>query len=606
MGSARRPMCDKSPASSARWMCSGSDAVLFRAMPSDLSAWASCAFQVLPLAHPQVVQELRAAQPAEGAGRQRVLLLLQIGPEVEVSQEVRGRIAEPRVRGVRLLLRVRRSLARVLDRQCGGDHEHLVHAAEAIGLEQHPADARVDGQLREPAPDVSEPLGVERAQLLQQLHPVANLPPVGRVQERKFGDVAESQRGHLQDDRGQVGAQDLRVGELRPGEEVVLGVQPDADAVGDPAASPLALVGAGLAHRLDRESLHLGAVAVPGDSRGARVDHIPDAGHGERRLGDVGAEDDPASLVGGEHLVLLGGCEPRIQREDLGVPDMHATQGIRCVLDLAFARQEHQDVAVQRRELADRVADGLGLVGLLVDRAVEDLDRVGATGHLDDRGVVEVPRKPSRVDGGAGDDDLEIGTLRKQLLQVAEQEVDVEAALVRLVDDDRVVAEQHAVTLDLGQQDAVGHHLDQGALARFVGEAHLVADGVRGGELLGDPVGHRAGGDPPRLGVADCAEHATTKLETDLRDLGGLAGSGLAGDDDDLVVTDRGQDVVLAVGDRKLVWIADRRDAGSALGNASLGRGDVALKRGQQASVGGRSSGGLRAAVDPVDAGRAP
>ena len=43
--------------------------------------------------------------------------------------------------------------------------------------------------------------------------------------------------------RGQVGAQDLRVGELRPGDEVVLGVEPDADAVGGAAAAALALVG---------------------------------------------------------------------------------------------------------------------------------------------------------------------------------------------------------------------------------------------------------------------------------------------------------------------------------------------------------------------------
>ena len=46
----------------------------------------------------------------------------------------------------------------------------------------------------------------------------------------------------------------------------------------------------------------------------------------------------------------------------------------------------------------------------------------------------------SRVDGGAGDDQLEVGPLRQQLPEVAEQEVDVEAPLVRLVDDDRVVA----------------------------------------------------------------------------------------------------------------------------------------------------------------------
>ena len=58
---------------------------------------------------------------------------------------------------------------------------------------------------------------------------------------------------------------------------------------------------------------------------------------------------------------------------------------------------------------------------------------------------------------------------------------------------------------ELGEQDAVGHQLDPAGLARAVGEADLVADDVAelGAELLGDPLGHRPGGDAARLGVAD-------------------------------------------------------------------------------------------------------
>jgi hypothetical protein len=51
-------------------------------------------------------------------------------------------------------------------------------------------------------------------------------------------------------------------------------------------------------------------------------------------------------------------------------------------------------------------------------------------------------RRTARVDRGGGDDQLEVGPLRQQPLEVAEQEVDVEAALVGLVDDDRVVLRQ--------------------------------------------------------------------------------------------------------------------------------------------------------------------
>src|SRR3712207_8851247 len=43
--------------------------------------------------------------------------------------------------------------------------------------------------------------------------------------------------------------------------------------------------------------------------------------------------------------------------------------------------------------------------------------------------------------------------------------------------------------------------------------AHRPAEG--GVELLGDALGHRARGDPPRLGVPDPTAHATAELQGD-------------------------------------------------------------------------------------------
>jgi hypothetical protein len=56
-------------------------------------------------------------------------------------------------------------------------------------------------------------------------------------------------------------------------------------------------------------------------------------------------------------------------------------------------------------------------------------------------------REALGIERGRGDDHLEIRPLRQQLAQVAEQEIDVEAALVRLVDDQRVVGRQQRVAL---------------------------------------------------------------------------------------------------------------------------------------------------------------
>jgi len=50
-----------------------------------------------------------------------------------------------------------------------------------------------------------------------------------------------------------------------------------------------------------------------------------------------------------------------------------------------------------------------------------------------------VTREAFGVDGRRRDDDLQVRTARQQLLQVTEQEVDVQTAFVRFVDDDGVV-----------------------------------------------------------------------------------------------------------------------------------------------------------------------
>ena len=81
------------------------------------------------------------------------------------------------------------------------------------------------------------------------------------------------------------------------------------------------------------------------------------------------------------------------------------------------------------------------------------------------RGIREVRREALGVDRGGRDDHLEVGSLGEDLREIPEQEVDVERSLVRLVDDDRVVAAQQPVAVDLVEQDAVGHEGD----ARVVG-----------------------------------------------------------------------------------------------------------------------------------------
>ena len=269
---------------------------------------------------------------------------------------------------------------------------------------------------------------------------------------------------------------------------------------------------------------------------------------------------------------------------------------------------------VSRSSSTHRVLDRLGLVALdrlalvvvvrlLEERPVADLDRVGASGDLDDGsrpsvGVGEVLREPFGVDRGGGDDDLEVGASRQEPLEVAQDEVDVQAALVRLVDDQGVVAIEVAVALELGEQDAVGHHLHPALLRGPVGEPHLVADGLaparcRAPRRSARP---RCG---PRSGEAGCGRSclrlAATERQADLRQLRGLPRPRLPGHDHDLVVTDRLRDVVTTCRDGQLGREVDSHSA------AIVPVWGWAAKRGSGAAVspGARGNHGLSGKASP-------
>ncbi len=110
---------------------------------------AKLAEEVHPFANPQVVEVLLATHAPELIAGQFPLLGTEMIPERNDRQQVGAVDLEAIVELVGLLGLVAWSLTRVLDRQRRRDHEHLAHAAETIGFEHHPAEARVDRQARQ-------------------------------------------------------------------------------------------------------------------------------------------------------------------------------------------------------------------------------------------------------------------------------------------------------------------------------------------------------------------------------------------------------------------------------------------------------------------------
>ena len=173
-----------------------------------------------------------------------------------------------------------------------------------------------------------------------------------------------------------------------------------------------------------------------------------------------------------------------------------------------------------------------------------------------------------RVQGRGGDDDAQIRTPGKQPGEVAEEEVDVEGALVSLVDDDRVIGLEQSIAANRREQHAVRHDRDRGIRTRAVGEADAIPHPIAQGrlEFLRQPLGHCACGDASRLGVGDAGcpigARAAEGLEDHLGDLGCLAGAGLAGDHDHLVVPERRDNRVASLRDRQVRGVMNAQARG--------------------------------------------
>ena len=256
------------------------------------------------------------------------------------------------MRLVRRLLLRERPVARIGHRQRARDHQHLGKAAGVARREDHAPDARIDRQPRELASERRQrALRVDRGELLQQLVAVGDRPRRRRLEERKRVDRRQSQRRHAQDHRRERRAQDLGVGVWRPRGEVVLAIEAHADARGDAAAASGALVRCRLRDLFDLQQRRLVAQRIALDAREPGVDHVADARHRQRRLGDVGREHDPPAARRREDALLLGHGQSRVERQDLERRRIRAAR--KCLrrssagglADLALAGKEHEDVA---------------------------------------------------------------------------------------------------------------------------------------------------------------------------------------------------------------------------------------------------------------------
>ena len=88
--------------------------------------------------------------------------------------------------------------------------------------------------------------------------------------------------------------------------------------------------------------------------------------------------------------------------------------------------------------------------------------RIHSTGNLNNRSIIECPGEFFRIDVGGSNDESEILSTFDQSFQDPQQEIDIQAALMRFINDKGVILIQIRVRLGFGKQHAVCHDFDVG------------------------------------------------------------------------------------------------------------------------------------------------
>mmetsp|Transcript_2661 Transcript_2661/g.9436 ORF Transcript_2661/g.9436 Transcript_2661/m.9436 type:complete len:429 (+) Transcript_2661:131-1417(+) len=249
----------------------------------------------------------------------------------------------------------------VLHREHGHDREHLVGALQGHRRDEDLGQRRLERELCHLAAQRrQEALVVEGAQRVQVLEGGDEGGGRRRVHELEVQQVVDAERLERQHGVGQVGA--LHLGHRRGVHFVAecrLGVQTEALARPGAACAACALLGLGArdGHHHERVHAHLAVVDVL--LAEARVDHVEDAVHRKRGLGNVGG-DDALARAGRRRLedarLHLAG-QGRVDGQDdqlrhLGAQRLHALeQHLAGGVDLLLAGEEEQDVAARLREV---------------------------------------------------------------------------------------------------------------------------------------------------------------------------------------------------------------------------------------------------------------
>ena len=74
------------------------------------------------------------------------------------------------------------------------------------------------------------------------------------------------------------------------------------------------------------------------------------------------------------------------------------------------------------------------------------------------------------------DNKFQIRSFRQKLFEIPQKKVDIQAAFMSFINDDRIILFQKTVALRFGQKNAIRHQFDRCLGTQFVREADFVTD----------------------------------------------------------------------------------------------------------------------------------
>ncbi len=71
--------------------------------------------------------------------------------------------------------------------------------------------------------------------------------------------------------------------------------------------------------------------------------------------------------------------------------------------------------------------------------AIYDINRIGAAGNFDYRGIIKTPGKFFRINGGGRNNQFQIFSPAKQEFKYSQEKVDIKTSFMRFIDNNRII-----------------------------------------------------------------------------------------------------------------------------------------------------------------------